>query len=378
MVGCKMLVEERAAVSERLQEWFARRMPEWRDISVSEPRIPLGTGNSAETSFVDVRYTNKGNSHHRKLVLRRQVEGADLFLNANLETPYKVMEALKRHPDIRAPQTLGIEFDRAVLGSPFLIMDAVDGRVVDQAPNYNVSGWVANLDPSQRRTLWFNAIDMIAKLHKVSWRDGFDFLDEPARGRSGLDQYLDWVREWYLWARKDRPQPVADAVLEYLFENKPIDTRTGVLWGDATPANIIFAPDLSVAAILDFEMAALGPGEVDLAWWLFFDDFYGPDVGVTRLSGLPDRDETVAHYEQAVGRKVCNLDYYSVLARFRMNIVGIRWVDRLIAQGRLEAGTDVLTHNVITKQLALQLGLPVPEPGEGFAKMVAASVKSEG
>jgi aminoglycoside phosphotransferase (APT) family kinase protein len=372
-----MIVGERAAVRERLRGWFARRMPEWRDVEVSEPRTPLGTGNSAETSFVDVSYTSGGIPRHRKMVLRRQVEGSDLFLNADLATPYRMMDALKGHPHIRVPQTRGIEFDRTVLGSPFLVMDAVEGRVVDQMPNYNVSGWVADLDPSQRRALWFNAIDMIAELHKVDWRDGFEFLDEPVRGRPGLDQYLDWVREWYLWARKDRPQPVADAVLDYLFANKPADTVTGVLWGDATPANILFAPDLSVAAILDFEMAALGPGEVDLAWWLFFDDFYGPDVGIPRLPGLPDRDETIARYEQAAGRPVRNPDYYAVLARFRMNIVGIRWVDRLVAQGRLEAGTDVLTHNVITKQLAIQLGLPVPEPGEGFARMVAASVKSE-
>lgn len=372
-----MLVEERGAVRERLQEWFAGRWPEWRDVRVSELRIPLGTGNSAETSFLDISYVSDGIAQQRKLVLRRQVEGSDLFLNANLETPYRVMEALKRHPTIRAPHALGIEFDRAVLGSPFLVMDAIEGRVVDQVPNYNVSGWVTDLAPEERRTLWFNAIDMLAELHKLNWRNGFEFLNEPARGTPGLDQYLDWVREWYLWARKNRRQPVADAVLDYLFAHKPVDSMAGVLWGDATPANILFRPDLSVAAILDFEMAALGPGEADLAWWLFFDDFYSADIGVTRLPGLPDRVETVARYELVSGRPVCNLDYYMALARFRMNIVGIRWVDRLVAQGRLEPGTDVLTHNVITKQLALQLGLPVPEPGEGFAKMVKASVKTE-
>src|SRR3546814_5917949 len=102
-----MLVVERSVVRERLQNWFVRRMPEWRDVHVSEPRIPLGTGNSAETSFVDVSYSNGGIKEHRKMVLRRQVEGSDLFLNANLKTPYRVMAALNGHPAIRSPRKIG-------------------------------------------------------------------------------------------------------------------------------------------------------------------------------------------------------------------------------------------------------------------------------
>jgi aminoglycoside phosphotransferase (APT) family kinase protein len=372
-----MMLTDREEVRQRLERWLGVQLPAASAMQVAPLRIPLGTGNSAETAFIDVRFVRDGVPCERKLVLRRQYEGSDLFLDANLELPFRMMEALSKHSRIRSPRVLGVEFDRSILGSPFLVMDAIDGRVVPQTPNYNLGGWLAELAPAQRHEVWCNALEAIAELHRLSWRKGFEFLHDPARGAPGLDSYLHWVRDWYRWARGDRPQPVADVALEFLFANQPANPEICVLWGDATPGNTLFAMDLSVAGLIDFEMATLGPREVDLAWWIFFDDFYGPAFGLERLAGLPNRAETVAIYEQASGHTIENLDYYLLLARFRMNIVGIRWVDRLVASGRLAPGTDAMTHNVITKMMAQQLGLPVPEPGAGFAAMVAASVKKE-
>src|SRR5690606_10387038 len=140
--------------------------------------------------------------------------GYDLFLNADLDLPYHMMAALAAHSDVPVPNLIAIEYDSDILGSPFLVMDAVSGRVVEQVPNYNLEGWVADLPPQERKKLWFSAIKAIANLHRVNWKDGFEFLDDPARGAPGLDQYLDWVKEWYLWARADRPQPVADIALD--------------------------------------------------------------------------------------------------------------------------------------------------------------------
>jgi aminoglycoside phosphotransferase (APT) family kinase protein len=370
------MLTDREVVRQRVQRWLAARLPDARGVEVSPLRIPLGTGNSAETAFIDVRFMQDGVWRERKFVLRRQYEGSDLFLGANLELPFRMMEALARHPLIRTPRVLGVELDRSILGSPFLIMEAIPGRVVPQTPNYNLEGWVADLTPAHRREHWLHALAAMAELHKLDWRSGFEFLHDAKRGAPGLDSYLHWVRDWYQWARRDREQPVADAALEYLFANQPRNSEICVLWGDATPGNTIFAHDRSVAGLIDFEMATLGPREIDLSWWIFFDDFYGPAFGIERLAGLPTREETIAYYERASGHEIQNMDYFLLLARFRMNIVGIRWVDRLVESGRLAPGTDAMTHNVITKMMALQLGLPVPEPGEGFAAMVAASVKT--
>ncbi len=360
------------SVELRLADWLAEKLPGAKNIAVGSLVSPSGTGNSAETSFVTVRYLKNGQSIDHKLVLRRQNLDNELFLDASLELPGRMMIALGEHPVVPVPRVLGIELDATLLGRPFMVMEAIEGRVVSQAPPYNVAGWLVELSSLERAQIWGNGLRAMAAVHSIDRSKGFSFLQRDQTLPPGLGQYIDWVRRWYLWARRDRPQPVADAALDYLLTNMPLETPVDVLWGDSQPSNLIYASDNSVAGVLDWEMAALGPGEVDLAWWLFFDDFYGPGFGLKRLDGLPTRSETIAIYQNASGRTVQNMDYYDLLARFRMNIISIRATDRLVAAGKLAPDVDVFTHNPITKMMAIQLGLPVPEPGSGFKALLKA------
>jgi aminoglycoside phosphotransferase (APT) family kinase protein len=356
---------EREHVRQRLEDWLAKARTDLPSGKLSALRYPAGTGNSAETSFAEFTYVADGIAQSKTYVFRRQLDQSDLFLNADLRLPYNMMRALSHYPLIPAAVTVGIEPDGSVIGSPFLVMEGVDGRVVNQVPNYNLEGWVADLSPGDRRTLWFNAIKTLAQLHKIDWHEHFQFLDDPKRGLAGLDQYLDWVKDWYVWARADRPMPVTDAALKYLLERKPKRTEVSVLWGDAAPANTMFKTDLSVAAMLDFEMAALGPGEVDLAWWLGGEEHFSSLVGIPRLEGLPTRAETIALYESERGRSVENMDYYFMLAYFRMATVIIRFIDRLIQNGKMPTDTDAVTNNPTTRLLAGLLGMKLaPASGE--------------
>ena len=114
----------------------------------------------------------------------------------------------------------------------------------------------------------------MAKIHAVNWRWGFEFLNRPERDKPGLDQYLIGIVEWDSWAGAGRTQPVADAARDYLLANKPTATPISLVWGDPIPANILYATDLSVAAVMDWEAVSIGPGEIDLGWWLVFDEFF--------------------------------------------------------------------------------------------------------
>ena len=78
--------------------------------------------------------------------------------------------------------------------------------------------------------------------------------------------------------------PVIDPAMDFLERAKPRTAHVDPIWGDSNPGNMLFADDHSVAAVLDFEAAALGPGEIDLGWWLFMDE--RRSHGLTRLSGL--------------------------------------------------------------------------------------------
>jgi aminoglycoside phosphotransferase (APT) family kinase protein len=342
------------------------------DVKVLELTAAAGAGFSAETLFAQVEFVKDGRGHRESLVVRRQIEGSELFLNSDLNLPYRMMAAIGAHPAIPVPELIGIEFDRAVLGAPFLVMRQAQGQVVQQSPNYNKEGWVRDLPRERRADVWRNALRVLAEIHKLDWRQGFDFLARPERGRPGLDQYLNWVEEWYLWARGDRPHPITDCALEYLKHNRPREAQTGVLWGDPTPSNILFRDDLTVSAVIDWEMAALGPPEADVAWWLFFDDLFSTGMGVARLEGLPDRPTSLSWYESIAGRRLENMDYYDVLATFRMAIVGMRAVDRQIGLGRIPDTTTARTHAPIMRMLAGKLGEPLPEVGRDFFEFMAA------
>ena len=115
---------------------------------------------------------------------------------------------------------------------------------------------------------------------------------------------------------------------------------------------MLFDDDGNVSGMIDWELAALGPGELDLAWWMMFDELFSEGFHVPRLEGLPDRDRMIAIYEDAAGRKVGDMKYYDVLTRLRMSIVTMRAFDRIVAQGRYKADNDAWSKNPFSNAVA--------------------------
>jgi aminoglycoside phosphotransferase (APT) family kinase protein len=357
---------------QRLEQWLADKLPAVSGVSLSELRAPGGAGFSAEMYFTTARYRSADGDQEKNLVFRRQISGHDLLLDANLEHQWKVMKAFREHTDIAVPPLVGIELDPDLLGAPFLVMEQVPGRVVPQNPNYNLSGWVADLPLDKRFEVWQRGIENMADIHKVDWRDGFTFLHDPELGQPGLDQFLTWIEKWLTWAEAGRSWSVLDDAMAYLKENRPENPAVNVLWGDPIPANTLYNDDLTVAATIDWEMATLGPGEVDLAWWLFFDDLFSTGFGVERLEGLPTREEAIAIYEARLGRPVQDMHYFDVVSTLRMAIVSARQVDRQIAMGNIPAENRAHMNNPTAGQLARLIGVEPPPVGQDFQDLMAA------
>ncbi len=354
----------------RLQRWFAAQVPGWRDVTVDRVERQEGSGFSAEILFVDVSYGDDAGRQGRRLVVRRQPQSYEVVFGSDLKLQARMMAALDARGDVAVPAWIGMEDDPEVLGAPFLVMGRVEGRSASQKPNYNVSGWLTSFTPAQRRATWANGIAGFARLHAIDWRDGFRFLDRPDRGAPGLEQYLAGLAEWHRVAGQGRAMPIADAALAYVLERRPAEADTCVLWGDPTPSNVMFNQDGSVAALIDWELAALGPPELDLAWWLYFDDLFSRRFGIARLDGLPSRDESVAIYEQASGRTVRDLDYYDVVAALRMALVAVGAFDRQVGIGNIAPDNKSLNANLMTLYLAERLGLEKPELGPDFVSFM--------
>lgn len=360
-------VEPSSVQAERaLAAWFAEVVPGVGNVALVGAAIARAAGSSAETSFVDMRWTEDGRTVENSFVLRRQIIGHDLLPEPELSFQAAIMDAVSQRGDarVRVPRVIGLEQTGAVIGAPFLMMERLPGRIVPQSPNYNVDGWVHALDPAARGRVWLNGLRSLAAVHALDWTGRLEMV---ARGRPpGLPSYVGWVGDLVHWAVDGRDHPVAAAALDYLERNLPSNTPTQLIWGDATPANMLFDEQGDVAGIIDWEMAALAPGEVDLAWWLMFDELFSAGFGVPRLAGLPDRSETIAIYCDAAGRDVGDMRYYDVLVHLRMAMVALRIADRNVAMGQLAADNDAWLRNPFTATLSQLLDLDPIETGADF------------
>jgi aminoglycoside phosphotransferase (APT) family kinase protein len=291
---------------------------QWRDAG--------SNGFSNITELFDAWWHEDGEDRSKGFVLRTQPAGGELFYDTPLLFQWQMMEAIAQRSDIPVPRLVQASADGGPLGAPFFVMEAVEGRVPLNGTGYHGSGWVSELAPEDRSRLATNAIAALAEIHSIPWQQGFEFLDRPERGDVGLDQYLRYQEQWYEWAAKGRSFPVIDQGLRWLRDHQPADPRVCISWGDARVGNIIFGTDQSVCSVIDWEQATLGPPEMDVAWWLMFEELFTASQGIVPLAGIPDKAALVDAYEQASGRTLEDLTYYEVLAWVRITITCLRMI----------------------------------------------------
>tara|TARA_R110001606_G_scaffold29838_1_gene92867 strand:- start:1548 stop:2681 length:1134 start_codon:yes stop_codon:yes gene_type:complete len=356
-----------AQVQVRLRDWLEANVEGWSNVRLRPLEVALGSGFSAEIFFVDVDFKDADGSQSRTLVVRRQPGDLEVVLGSSLELQGRMMAALDRLQVTPVPEWVGMELDSSILDMPFLVMGRVDGQSATQNPNYNSKGWLAEMSPAQRGQSWKNAITAYARMSRIDWQsDGFSFLARSEWGAPGLDQYLGHIEAWYHGCRKDRVMPYVDRAIEYIRAQQPESTEVNVLWGDSTPSNVMFADDGSVNALIDWELAALGPSELDLAWWLYFDDLFSRRFGVERLEGLPSREETIRIWETEAGRSAQHLEYYDVVVALRMALVAVGAFDRQVGIGNIPPENKSLNANFMTLYLAERLEMELPELGPDF------------
>lgn len=361
-----------------LAQWLASRLPgagapgSPGGVVIGDLTTPQGSGFSNETHLFDASWGEGDAAASGRFVLRVAPTVYQVFLEARFEEQYRVMAALAGQDGLPVPRLVDYEDDPALFGAPFFVMHAVDGVVPNDNPPYHVSGWLHEITPAERAAMWWSGVEVLARVHTLDpFALGLGFLDDPARGRTGLDQQLTYYEQMLDWAAATTvggqrvldaaPEPLASA-RAWLRAHQPVQEGTpALLWGDARIGNIMFTPGpYTAAAVLDWEMAALGPPEIDLAWFLFLDRHHHEGMGVPRLEGFPSREETVARYERLTGRTVRDLDYYEVFAAQRFAVVMLRIMLMCVELGLMDANADMIVNNAASRLLATTLGLPAP------------------
>lgn len=339
-----------ADLTEWLRRWYADDA-----LTVSDVVVPTAGFSSETFAFTANRCGGKHQAAER-LVLRHLPEDP-LFLDEDLWLQYSMMETVGAE-GIPVPRLVGFEADPEPLGRPFYLMGHVTGHIPSDRPSHHEQGWLTTLSPSGRRQVTDNALAVLAAIHKLDWRP-FAVLRARADEEPGLDSYLRWVERWYRWVADDCQYPVIERALDYLATAPGGRTdEVAVLWGDPRLGNLTFSDDSRVEAVLDWEMATLSPPEVDLGWWLMMDWFWSTGVGIDRLDGLPERRETIALFENHLGRPPRDIDYFEICALTRFSIISVRQVARRVRAGVLPPDTVPSSDNVIMRRLGVALADP--------------------
>ncbi|MDP9101384.1 MAG: phosphotransferase family protein [Actinomycetota bacterium] len=337
----------------RLAAWLAPKLGADGPVTVSPLRGPGATGFSNETLIADATWSAGGTSASASFVVRVAPTGYSLFPDPAFDVQYKVLVALGAHSPVPVPTVRWFEKDASVLGAPFFVMDEVPGRVPPDNPPYHVAGWLHDVPAGHREKVWWGAVDTIAELHALDWRElGLGFLERPELGPPGLAQQLAYYTRWLEALEADEAVPVARRALAWLTANTPAEEELVLCWGDARIGNIIYDEVGTRRAVLDWEMVTLGAREQDLAWALFLDRHHSEGCDVPRLAGFPSAAETVTRYERLSGRSVPNMAFYEVFAGFRFCVIMARLAIIFKEWGLLQPDDAMAADNTVSRLTA--------------------------
>jgi aminoglycoside phosphotransferase (APT) family kinase protein len=335
----------------RLEQWLARRLP-----SGAEPRITSLSGTSAngmssETLVFEASWAGEPGAEPqaRPLVARLAPGEADVpvFSRYDLDHQFDTIRQVAELTDVPVPPPLWYEADETAVGAPFFVMGRVDGRVPPDVMPYNFGdSWLFDATPADQRHLQDTTVGALARLHAIDRpTERFAYLDPPAAGDSPLRRRLGWAGDWYRWAARDHgPSPLVERVLAWLDDHLPAHESDPVLcWGDSRIGNVIY-DGFEPAAILDWEMATLGPPELDVTWLVYAHRLFEDIAGGFGLPGMPDflrLDDVATTYEAASGRSLRDLGWYGTFGALLFAVVFLRIGARSVHFGEKAMPDDV-------------------------------------
>ena len=273
------------------------------------PKItPIAGGQSNPTFFVD--YDNVS------LVLRKQPTGALLPSAHAVDREYRVMSALAA-TDVPVPRMLLFHPDRDVVGTPFLVMERLYGRVYGE---YALAGCT----PAERRAMYESMAETMARLHRVD-PVAVGLADYGKPGSYFARQVDRWTRQWE--KSRTRPNPWLERLIEWLPAHLPAGEETALCHGDFRMGNLMFHPtEPRVIAVLDWELSTLGHPLADVAFnamaWRTLPSEYGGILGLDHAAlGIPEESAYLAHYYATAGRDDRALPFHFAFALFRFAVI---------------------------------------------------------
>ncbi|MFW2829188.1 phosphotransferase family protein [Sphingomonas sp. ID0503] len=258
----------------------------------------------------------------RRYVLRRPSAHPRPAANETIRREIRVLGALA-DTDVPHPRLIASSPEEEALGAAFYLMEPIDG--------FNVTVGMPALhaaDPAIRRDMGFALVDGIARLGRVDHvavgladfgrTEGY-LERQVGRWRKQLEGYSEhagWPGQQVL--------PGVVKVGAWLEANRPATFAPGILHGDYHLANVMYRNDgPGLAAIVDWELATIGDPLIDLGWVLTTWPRAGDPTSmkIEPWDGFPTADELLAYYRERSERDLSAIDWYVVLACYKLAIL---------------------------------------------------------
>ena len=346
-----------AALLGRLGPWLDERIGTPQPVRITSLGGPDGAGLSSDTLLLDLDWDANG-PMHRPVVLRLPPpdDASPVFASYDLARQVDAMRTVRAHTDAPVPEILWADTSGAAIGVPFFLMERVDGLVPPDILPYTWGSWVTELDPASIDTMSDDAVDILIAIHaappsaqliSAAIADAPDASPEA----SMLERHVAKVRAHFDWAARGRSYPTVERGWDLVRSTMPTIDRPDVLvWGDARIGNILWR-DARAVGVLDWEMTTIGPRELDLAWLLYFAEYFQMSAEGRGHPGVPTllrREHVVDRYERATGVEPIALDWFLALTALHQTSIGIRTTDRAIEFGEYppEAAEESALHSI--------------------------------
>lgn len=249
----------------------------------------------------------------RRYVLRKKPPGRLLPSAHAVDREYRILSALWP-AGIPVPTLRLYCDDPEVIGTPFYVMDHLDGRVL-RDPR------LPDMAPAERSAIYDEMGAVLARLHAVD----LDVSGLRDFGRTG--GYI--VRQLKRWTGQYSETGIRDIeamsfLMDWLPQHVPYAEETAIAHGDYRLENLVFhATEPRIIGILDWELATLGEPLADLAYncmvyRLSLPTQPGFDGRVPE--GIPSEADYVQAYRRRTGRRVGDREwrFYMAFSMFRL------------------------------------------------------------
>ena len=317
--GTKEVAENLKFDELKLQEWFGDNVPSAGKIN----KVVQFKGGQSNPTY-------KISSTNQVFVLRRKPPGVLLPSAHAVEREYKVITALQ-NTEVPVPKTYGLCEDADIIGTPFFVMDFLDGTVY----------WdllLSEKSPQERMEIYANKNKVIAELHNVDY-ESVGLSDYGKPGNYIARQVSRWTKQYL--ASETENIPAMNNLIDWLPPNIPDEDQTSIVHGDYRLDNMVFCSNNNVMGVLDWELSTLGHPIADFNYhcisWKNIPQL--ADQKFCNENGIPTEEEYRNMYSRYTGKKLDeNWEFYTIFNIFKLAgiLQGI--------MGRVRDGTAASKH----------------------------------